>query len=207
MDFSTIEIFGYLASALIALSMAVSSIIKFRWINLIGALGLAIYAIIIGAIPVAIVNGLIVALDIYYLFKAYTKNEVFQILELEKGDDYLRQFIHFYKTDIQKFFPNFEHKDEEQAFQFLILRNMNVAGAFIAKKQENSSYYVDLDYVTPEFRDFKSGKYVYSQLKEKLLLKDCTKLLTFSKNKTHQKYLKKLGFKLNVEGKFEINVE
>ncbi|NLB86376.1 MAG: hypothetical protein GX793_04880 [Bacteroidales bacterium] len=206
MELNTIEIFGYLASALIALSMAVSSIIKFRWINLIGALGLTIYAIIISAIPVAIVNALIVVLDIYYLYKAYTKNEIFQTIEIGENDNYLKQFIEFYKNDIKEFFPNFEYKPENKTLGFLILRNMNVTGVFIAKKLDDKTYNIDLDYVSPEYRDFKNGKYIYSQIREKFLIQSCTKVKTQSTNKTHIKYLKKIGFKNMAEGEFEMDL-
>jgi hypothetical protein len=207
MELTALEIFGYIASILIAWSMAVSSIIKFRWINLFGALGLTIYSIIISAIPVAIVNALIVILDIYYLYKAYTKNEVFQTLELSEDDHYLKQFIEFYKNDIKEFFPNFEYKPDAQSLQFLILRDMNVTGVFMAKKLDDKTYNVDLDYVRPEYRDFKNGKYIYSQIKEKFLIQSCTTVKTQSKNKAHIKYLNKIGFKKVGEGEFEMKLK
>ena len=44
-----LELLGYAASALIALSMTMSSILRLRLFNLAGALGFAIYGLCIGA--------------------------------------------------------------------------------------------------------------------------------------------------------------
>ncbi|HPX77054.1 MAG TPA: hypothetical protein PLW77_10760, partial [Bacteroidales bacterium] len=71
---------------------------------------------------------------------------------------------------------------------------------------DDKTYNVDLDYVRPEYRDFKNGKYIYSQIKEKLLIKSCTTVKTQSQNKAHIKYLNKIGFKKVGEGEFEMKL-
>ena len=68
---TTIEIIGYLASIIIVVSMLMSSIIKLRWYNLIGALLFSIYGFLIGALPVGIINAFITLIDIYYIHKMY----------------------------------------------------------------------------------------------------------------------------------------
>ncbi|MEZ5149235.1 MAG: hypothetical protein R2759_19740 [Bacteroidales bacterium] len=50
MELSVLEWIGYMASGIIALSMTMSSIVKFRWINLVGAGTFATYGFLIGAI-------------------------------------------------------------------------------------------------------------------------------------------------------------
>ena len=55
-----LEIIGYVASAIIAVSLSFSSIVKFRWTNLAGAASFATYGFLIGAIPVGILNSIIV---------------------------------------------------------------------------------------------------------------------------------------------------
>ncbi|MEJ2041676.1 MAG: hypothetical protein P8X74_11940 [Reinekea sp.] len=66
-----IEIYGYLGSALIAVSLMMSNIKQLRWINLIGAGMFASYGLIILAWPVAVLNGFIVLIDIYHLYQLY----------------------------------------------------------------------------------------------------------------------------------------
>ena len=51
-----IEIFGYIGSALVVVSMLMSSIVKLRIINTVGSVISGIYAVICGAIPLAVMN-------------------------------------------------------------------------------------------------------------------------------------------------------
>lgn len=69
-----IEWVGYLASILIAISMFMKDIVKLRFINLVGSLLFVFYGFIIKAYPVAILNLIIVFVNIYYLYKLYDKN-------------------------------------------------------------------------------------------------------------------------------------
>lgn len=71
-----IEWIGYAASILIGISMFMKDIVKLRFINLIGSLLFVIYGFIIKAYPVAIVNLVIVFVNIYYIYKILTKREV-----------------------------------------------------------------------------------------------------------------------------------
>ena len=64
-----IEYVGYAASILIGLSMFMKNIIKLRFINLIGSILFVFYGITIKAYPVAIVNLIIVFVNIYYIYK------------------------------------------------------------------------------------------------------------------------------------------
>ena len=49
------------------MSLLMSSLWRLRVINLIGALAFTLYGVLIGAVPVAVVNILIAAIDVYYL--------------------------------------------------------------------------------------------------------------------------------------------
>lgn len=70
-----IEIMGYLASILIAVSLTMSSIVKLRVINLAGALLFGIYGLLIDSMPVALVNFFISFTNIYYLWKMNKENK------------------------------------------------------------------------------------------------------------------------------------
>ncbi|WP_298442309.1 YgjV family protein [uncultured Ferrimonas sp.] len=62
---------GYAASVLVAISLMMSDIKKLRWWNLLGCLLFVAYGSAIGAWPVALVNGFIVCINIYFLFQIY----------------------------------------------------------------------------------------------------------------------------------------
>lgn len=66
---SFLEIFGYLGSFVVLVSLTMSSIVKLRWINLLGATMFTIYAVLINAYPAIFMNLGIVIIDIYYLTK------------------------------------------------------------------------------------------------------------------------------------------
>lgn len=201
-----LSLFGYFASLIIAISMTMSSIVKFRWINLTGALGFAIYGLLIHAIPVTFLNGFIVAVDIYYLVKIYLKKEVFQILEVRHDNKYLQEFIQFHDEEISKFFPEFRYKPEMNTISFFVLRNMNVAGVFLAHRQEGDVLHVGLDYVIPEYRDFKNGRYIYQHLRTWFVSKGFKMAYAPADSPKYMTYLKKLGFKEDDKGNFTMTL-
>ena len=193
MDF--IEIIGYVASILILISLLMSSIIRLRWINLIGSGVFAIYGFMIGALPVGFVNLAIVIINIYYLLKIYNKKEFFKPLFVKSNSDYLDYYIDFHKNDIKKFFPHFNKETiAENDLIFFVLRNTVPAGIFIAKKFAENSFFVELDFVISEYRDFKVGYFIFEEQKDIFLSKGINKLYAESSDEQHDNYLKKMGF-------------
>ncbi|MCF6172125.1 MAG: hypothetical protein L3J66_14230 [Bacteroidales bacterium] len=203
MDAQILLWIGYAASAVIALSMTVNSIVKFRWINLAGASTFAVYGFLIGAFPVMFLNGFIVSVDIYYLIRIYSKTQLFDTLEVRGDNKYLLKFLEFHKNEIEKFFPGFKYKPEMNTISFFVLRNMAVAGIFLAHREAGNVLKVGLDYVVPEYRDYKNGKYVYDHLKDHFKEMGFKKIVSCGGTPKHTKYLKKLGFRENDEGLFE----
>ena len=203
MEISLLQWIGYLASIAIALSMTMSSILKFRWINLAGAVSFSTYGFLIGAWPVGFLNAFIALVDIYYLYSIYSKKEVFEILELRPENRYLIRFLEFHKKDIEKFFPGFSYKPEMNTVSFFVLRNMAVAGVFLAHRDQNHCLSVGLDFVLPEYRDFKNGKYIYLHLRERFINEGYTNVVAEGKSAKYSQYLSKLGFHKNADGLFE----
>jgi len=204
MDFYAIM--GYVASVVIAISMTMSSIVKFRIINFIGAATFSSYGFLIGAIPVGVLNAFIALVDIYFLYGIFSKKEIFETLEVRPDNRYLVRFLEFYHNDIQKYFPGFTYKPEMNTVSYLILRNMSVAGVFLAHKTENDTLCVGLDYVIPEYRDFKNGKYIYSRLVNRFKGQGIKKVTSHAWSKEYVKYLEKLGFKKINNKALEMNI-
>lgn len=194
MELSIYEIIGYLASGIIAVSMTMSSIVKFRWINLIGASTFATYGVLIGALPVALLNGFIIAVDVYYLLRIYGKKELFETLEVRKDNRYLLRFLEFHHNEIQNYFPGFTYKPEKNTISFFVLRNTNIAGIFLAHQGKDGCLRVGLDYVVPEYRDYKNGKFIYNSLKDEFVKGGFQKITSPGLTSKHVSYLKRLGF-------------
>lgn len=203
MEINYLEYIGFAASVIIAISMTMRSIVKFRWINLAGAMLFSAYGFVIGSLPVGLLNGFIVLVDIYYLYQIYGKQEVFEILEVAPDSRYLMRFLDFHRNDIEKFFPGFSYTPDSETKCYLTLRDMAVSGVFLAHTENVKELKVALDYVLPEYRDFKNGRFVYGQLYKKLAETGVELVKVESSNPAFIKYLKKLGFEQTVAGGFE----
>ncbi|MTI71484.1 MAG: YgjV family protein [Firmicutes bacterium] len=193
------EWLGYLASLIVLVSLLMSSIIKLRWINLLGSSIFSLYGFLIGSFPVGFMNLGISIINIYYLIKIYSSNEYFKILPIESNSQYLNYFLDFYKEDIKKHINLAKLNIEDFDISFYILRDMVPAGIFLARKYNETTLKVELDFVIPEYRDFKIGNYIYVNNKDFFLKNNYHKLVDFSSNEKHIKYLKKMGFKEELE--------
>ena len=124
-----------------------------------------------------------------------SKKETFEILEINAESEYLKRFLNFHDSNIQKILPGFSYHPDRNTVSFYILRNMSVAGLFLAHRENTNELHVGLDYVLPEYKDFKNGKYVYFSLKQKFIDLGYTKVVAKGNNVSYFRYLKRLGFK------------
>ena len=101
---SILEIIGYVASVLVALSLMMSSIIRLRWYNLVGALLMSLYGFLLHSYPVGLLNLFIGIVDIYFLVQIYTRKSYFQLLTLDYHSDYLKYFLNVFRMMLKKIF-------------------------------------------------------------------------------------------------------
>ena len=193
-----LELFGYVSSIMIAISLMMSNILRLRILNAVGALTFAIYGYFVGAYPVVVVNGWIFLVDIYFLYKMLREKDFFKLLEgIDHDSPYLSNFIDFYKDDILKFFPKFNSEKLEKPEIVLILRNLVPAGVFIfCKNGKEKTIDIILDYTIPAYRDMKNTTFLLFDKKEHFRNNGFYKYQTRSYVKEHSKYLKRMGFKL-----------
>ena len=194
------EIVGYVGSFLVALSLSMKNIRLLRRINLIGAGTFATYGILIEAIPVFILNGFIVLIDIYYLYKMHTVKEQFKMVPvLDKKHNYLKLFLDFYLKDILKYFPKFDRESIDNLECFFLLRDLRTVGLLIYEEVSSETIKVHIDYAIPDYRDMKSGKFLINTEIKYLKNNGYKEIITESDVPQHIKYLKNLGFKKSIE--------
>ncbi len=201
-----LEWLGYLASFIILISIVMNSLVKLRWINLAGSLIFVFYGIMIDAMPVAFMNSGIVIINIYYLVKMYQSKEYFHILPINKSTTYLEEFIRFHKTDMEKHFDRSDFTFEDDSFGFYILRNMVPAGLFLAKKSNDDSLVVELDFAIPAYRDTKIGRYIYHDNQEFFKSQNIKRIETFATCDKHRNYLSKMGFIRREDDSYYFNI-
>lgn len=197
MDSNTvIEGVGYLASALIVLSITQKSILKLRLFGFTGGVIFTVYALLIDAYPIAVVNVIGASVHAWHLRKLVrSKNAVFRILRVEPDSEYVRRFLEFYSDEIQgRFQPEFVHEPSDSAITAFTLSDMVPAGLFIGEQRDDGSIEVKLDFVIPQYRDFTLGNYLYSAEAGLVPDQPPTCLWSIASNPDHAKYLRRMGF-------------
>jgi hypothetical protein len=189
-----LEIVGYAASVLVAISLMMSSILKLRIINLVGSLAFVVYGALIGAYPVAVVNALIVFINLYYLRQMLSSREFFRLLQVTPDDEYLRAFLEYHAAEIQRFLPGFRYAPDGRQLVFFVLRDMVPAGLFIGEPDGEGRLRVVLDFVTPQFRDFKTGRYVYQEQAAFFRQQGIREIVSEAGSPVHREYLRRMGF-------------
>lgn len=198
------EIIGYVASALVAISLSMSSLIRLRWINLVGSTVFSIYGFLIHALPVGFMNGYIALMNIYYLVKIYRNQDDFRVLSYDNKTQYLDYFFKFYEKEIKNFNPEYNFQIEKNDKILVILRNMVPAGIVVGNC-ENNIFNLKLDFVIPQYRDFKIGDYIYHHKNSFLLNSDIKSVIANTRNKKQAMYYQKMGFAEN-NGKFALTL-
>ncbi|MBP7202867.1 MAG: YgjV family protein [Propionivibrio sp.] len=160
---SWIEWFGYAASVVVAISLTMSSIVKLRWLNLTGAMMFSTYGFIIGALPVGFLNLFIVVINIVYLVRMYREKDDFRIMRWSGEAEYLRHFLDFHRVDIERFFPRLDVSSFDGRHVFFLVKNAAPIGLLLGRQPENGCFLIELDYVGPQFRDFKMGSFLYEK--------------------------------------------
>ncbi len=189
-----VEIVGYVASVVVAVSLMMSSIVNLLWYNLFGDALFSAYGFIINAYPVALLNGFIAFADVYYLIRMYRTSEFFTMQQVNSTSEYLHYFIEFFKDDIANYFPEFTSKKEKTLTYFYLLRNVSIAGIVAGEKANDGYFHVYLDYVSPEYRDLKLGKFFFGNIHEYFKKEKIKGFTAHAFNAEHEKYLLKMGF-------------
>lgn len=197
-----IEMIGYISSILVLVSFLMSSVVKLRVINSIGAFTFAIYAMIIQSYPTAIMNFCLVAINIYYLVGLKKDVRHFEMVEEKRDSSFLKYILEYYKDDINIYFPNWNAVMDKVDKIYVICCDSAPAGILLGEMRDEETMEIVLDYSTPTYRDCSVGKYVYARLPQCGIRK-----LTFpGKAQKHEAYLQKMGF-VKVNDTYEKELE
>lgn len=185
-----IEIFGYIGSILVVVSMLMSSIVKLRIINTVGSIISAIYALICGALPLALMNICLIIINVYNLTKLLKTKQVYDLVVGDGEDALVKYFLERYEKDIQTYFPGFAKEDAVAKKAYIVCCDGNPAGILLGE-ENNGAINITIDYSTPAYRDCSVGTYLYSKLPAEKIDR-----LIFAQglSETHVSYMNKMGF-------------
>ena len=189
-----VEAVGYLGSALVALSLTMTSQLRFRLISLAGSLTFLTYGLLIGAPPVVITNVVIVAINLWFLWKAKTDEEYYSLLEVAPSSRYLAEFLEFHRGDIARYFPGFGFDVAPDDVPVLVLRDLVPAALFIGRPVGGGVLHVRVDYAVPRFRDLGMGRFLYQHSAGFFVERGFRMLRANGGVDDHRGYLKRIGF-------------
>lgn len=162
-----LEAIGWIGSILIVWSLMQSRVLRFRWMNFIGAFIATIYNGVIGVWPFAFMNAAITLIDAYWILRLYRERHdeaVYSVLLLEPEDAYLQHVLSVHSEDIARHQPDFDRhvaSDDTSRATFLVTRGDEAVGVVAVKREGSGVGLVELDWVKERFRDFAPGEFVY----------------------------------------------
>ena len=187
-----LDLFGYVSSIVILISLTMSSIMKLRVINMTGSILFTIYGLMLHSVPTAFLNFGIVVINLYYLTKLYKKKEVFKLVEVSEDSEHLEHFYSNNSKELTELFGDNLHEQGQKVF--FMLRNNHTAGILVGT-EEKETLKIKVDIVTEEYRDFKLGKYFFEENTEELVKKGYKKVYSKALHEKHKEYLEKIGFR------------
>jgi len=200
------ELVGYTASLLVVVSLAMSSIIKLRVINLVGAVAFALYGVLIGSVPIMLTNVIIAGIDIWFLRRELTTREQLTVIAVSQEDPFLDTFLRVQSVDIERFHPGFSLAEASADVTFLMLRDANPAGVFVGRRSDNATMTVVLDYVAPPYRDLKSGSSLYGHSGERFVELGITNLRVPYVHPKQRDYFFKMHFVPEQDGSMTLTL-
>ncbi len=173
---SGLDVVGWISSILVVLSLMQARVLRFRWMNLIGAAMATVVNALLGIWPFAAMNGVIAVIDVYWIWRLTRERHdeaVYEVVEVGVADAYLRHVLGVHAQDVATTHPRFSlagisepsaapaSEGGAQRSAFLVLRGDETVGMVLVRDAGSGVGEVELDYVTERFRDFTPGEFVY----------------------------------------------
>lgn len=153
------ELVGYLASGLVVVSLAMTSVVRLRVVSLIGSAIFVSYGLMLPSVPIIITNVAVAALNVWFLAKEFRPNRDLGAVPIAADAPFLVDFLRSHHPDIRRTWPAFAGVHQGD-FVLLLVRDGLPAGA-LAGKQEGNTLLLNLDYVMSAYRDSRIGQWLY----------------------------------------------
>jgi hypothetical protein len=165
---------GWVGSALLIFSLLQSRVLRFRLINLCASVVLTIFNALLEIWPMVAMNVVLAGINLFFLRRLLSErhdDKAFEVVQVNPDDEYLRHVLRVHGSDILKYQPNFVWDGAAGGQNaYLILHGDETVGVVLVRDGGGGVAHVLLDYVTPRFRDFSPGEFVW---RKSGLLRDC----------------------------------
>ena len=188
---------GYLASALVVISLMMTSVVRLRLISLLGSITFSIYGILIESAPIVITNTAIIVINAWFLRKEFASGTSGGVdlgaSHIQPDSPFLRDFVEFHLADIHRFQPDFELRTGDDVAAWLLNRDGLPAGLLIGRRA-GPTLTIDLDYVLGPWRDSRLGDWLFGRGADVFRRDGITTVRSHGSTETHRKYLERMGF-------------
>ncbi len=191
---------GYVASALVVLSLTMTSVVRLRMVSLAGSVTFFVYGTLIDSIPIMITNGSIAVINVWFLRKEFASGgphgRDLGVSHIRPDSPFLADFVAFHLIDIHRFQPDFHLPKGDDVVTLLLNRDGLPAGMLIGRR-DGSTLTIDLDYVLGPYRDSRLGRWLYGPGADVFRSDGIDQLRSAGTTDTHRKYLERVGFRVS----------
>jgi hypothetical protein len=187
-----LDVLGWGGSSLLVFSLMQARVLRFRILNLAACLLLIVFNGILAIWPMVAMNVVLSAINVWFIVRMLKDRHdeaAFAVLEVRPDDTYLRHVLTVHGADIQQFQPDFDGPSVADT-AYLVQRGDETVGVVVIEA-EGETAHVKLDYVTPRYRDFSPGEFVWRR-SELLKGRGFTKVVTSPRMVSP--YYERLGF-------------
>ncbi|MGB9375357.1 MAG: YgjV family protein [Jiangellales bacterium] len=161
-----VQVLGWVGSVLLIISLLQTRVLRLRVLNTVAAVVLVVFNALVEVWPMAVMNAVIIVINLWQIarLRSAAHAEGYTLLEVDPTDEYLRHVLRVHEREIRQFFPDFVFDPAAQGSAFLILRGDETAGVVLLQDGDSPGMaQLDLDYVTPKYRDFTPAEFVYER--------------------------------------------
>lgn len=190
---NAVELVGYVASALVVLSLTMRSLVKLRTLSLTGGIIFTVYGLLIGSLPVVITNVSVALVNIWQLRRELAPEQPMAAVPIEVDAPFLKDFLGAHALGIQSIQPEY-HPSAADRFVRLLTRDGLPAGVLIGEPA-GTELLVKLDFVTPAYRDSQIAKWLFGPGRKTFTDAGFTRLVADASTSVHRHYVEFVGFR------------
>jgi hypothetical protein len=162
---SWLDLIGWCGSALLVVSLMQARVLRFRVLNLVACVVLTGFNAALEIWPMVAMNIVLTLINLWHIRKLVgTRHDEasYDVLEVGPDDEYLRHVLRVHEADILAFQPDLVWDGAAPGrLAFLVQRGDETVGVVLVRDDGDGVAHVELDYVTPRFRDFSPGEFVW----------------------------------------------
>lgn len=197
MEFSGQELVGYLASALVVTSLAMTSVVRLRMISLTGSITFVVYGVLIESVPIMITNASIAVINTWFLSRELGGRRDLGAVVVPPDSPFLLDFLAHHASDIATFQPEY---DIDAPFDFaVVLTRDGLPAGVVLGTREQDRLDIDLDYVLKTYRDSRLGSWLYGRGAGVFRSAGIAEVTSAAGRHTHPGYLERMGFRYDTE--------